>query len=67
MADLDNRAKRASAIGIDLEWFRIFPNPGTTIDANYRQQIGVKYAGTFGAATVGAVVSPYRTLMGVGN
>ena len=66
MADLDNRQKRSSAIGIDFNWVHLFPNPGTTINANYRQQIGMKYAGTLGASTAGAAVTPYRMLMGVG-
>ena len=66
MADLDNRAKRASAIGIDLSWLRLFPNPDGTIDVNDRQQIGMKYAGTLGTGGAPVVVSPYRTLLGVG-
>ena len=65
MADLDNRAKRASAIGIDLIWTRIYPNPDGTLDVNDRQQIGMKYAGTLGVSTIS--VSVYRTLMGVGG
>lgn len=65
MADLDNRAKRASAIGIDLAWFRIFPNPDGTLDVNDRQQIGMKYAGTLTASTA-IGVSSYRCLLGVG-
>lgn len=65
MANLDSRNKRGSAINFDSFLTHIFPNPGTTIDANYRQQIGMKYAGTLGAATGGAVTA-YRCLMGVG-
>ena len=62
---VDNRNKRASAINFDSYLTHLFPNPGTTINVNYRQQIGMKYFGTLGTGT-GGVVTPYRTLMGVG-
>ena len=61
---IDTRNKRASCIGIDLAWNRVFPNPDGTIDVNDRQQIGLKYAGTLGVST--GVVSIYRCLLGVG-
>lgn len=62
---IDSLNKRASCIGFDYNWFHVFPKPGTTKNVNYRQQIGMKYAGTLGAST-GGTVSTYRTLMGVG-
>lgn len=62
---IDSENKRASAIGFDSYLTHLFPNPGSTINANYRQQIGMKYAGTLAAATGGAI-STYRTLMGAG-
>ena len=61
---IDSRNKRASAIGIDFNWLHVYSNPDGSLDnANDRQQIGLKYAGTLGAATG---IFPYRTLMGVG-
>ena len=46
MSDLDSRNKRASALGIDFPWNRVYPDPDGTIDVNDRQQIAYKYAGT---------------------
>lgn len=63
---IDTPNKRASCIGIDFNWVHVFPKPGTTKDANYRQQIGMKYAGTLSANTGGGTVGGYRCLLGVG-
>ncbi len=65
MANLDSRNKRGSAINFDSFITHIFPNPGTTINANYRQQIGMKYAGTLTASTATGMTY-YRNLLGVG-
>lgn len=67
MSNLDTRNKRSSAINMDLYWMRVYPNPGTTINAQYRQQIGLKYAGTFSAPTVSPSANVYRLLMGCGG
>lgn len=62
-----SRNKRASCIGIDFNWFHVFPNPDGSISVNDRQQIGMKYAGTLTSSTAtGGQVSTYRCLMGVG-
>ena len=67
MPGVDNRNKRASAIGIDLTWFRVWPNPDGTIDVNDRQQSAYKYSGTVTASTSSSSgVNYYRTLLGVG-
>lgn len=66
MPDADTRDKRASSIGIDLGWMRVYPNPDGTIDANDRQQSGYKYYGFTAATATGGAVSNYRNLMGVG-
>ena len=42
---LDTRNKRASALGIDSPFLRVFPNPSGTIDEAARQQISAKYSG----------------------
>jgi len=63
---IDFENKRASAIGFDSIWAHLFPKPGTTINAQYRQQIGMKYAGDLGGAPA-AATNIFRTLMGVGG
>ena len=63
---VDSRNKRASIIGLDLMWFRIFPNPDGVIDVNDRQQTAYKYAGTLSASTATGGVAFYRNLLGVG-
>ena len=66
MPDLDSQNKRASAIGIDEPWNHVYPNPdGSLANANDRQQMAYKYAGTLSAGT-GAIAN-YRTLMGMGR
>ena len=62
---IDTRNKRASCIGIDLAWNRVFPNPDGTINVNDRQQIGLKYAGTLGVSSA-VDITYYRCLLGVG-
>lgn len=63
---IDSLNKRASCIGIDYNWVHVFPKPGTTKNVNYRQQIGMKYAGTLSASTATGTVSTYRMLTGFG-
>ena len=63
---IDSLNKRASCIGIDLNWVHVFPKPGTTVNAQYRAQIGMKYAGDLSGAAPPAAVTPYRMLMGIG-
>lgn len=67
MPDADTRNKRASSIGMDLAWLRLYPNPDGTIDAEDRQQIAYKYSFSASTATGGGAVSVYRTLMGIGG
>ena len=67
MADLDSRAKRASAIGIDLPWQAVYPNPDGVIDQQDRQQAAYKYYGISSLVAVGATVSAYRMMMGLGS
>ena len=62
---LDSLNKRSSCIGLDLMWLHVYPKPGTTKDINWRQQVGMKYAGTLTASTATGA-SGYRMLMGVG-
>lgn len=63
MADLDTVSKRASAIGIDLGFMRVYPIPDGSIAAQGdRQQIAFKYSGiaaTTSTSTPGTL-SPYR-------
>lgn len=66
MANLDNRNKRGSAIGIDLNWNHIYPNPDGTIGQLDRQQIAYKYEG-ISASTAGGSTGKYRTLLGIGS
>ena len=67
MADLDSRNKRASAIGLDIPWTGVYPDPdGSLSNANDRQHMAYKYSGTLGASTVTGYTY-YRTMMGVGG
>lgn len=42
---LDTRNKRASAIGYDMPFLHVYPNPDGAITALDRQQIAWKYSG----------------------
>lgn len=66
MANLDSRAKRASAIGIDFNWNHIYPNPDGTIGQLDRQQVGYKYAGISASSGGGGSSGGRRTLLGIG-
>jgi hypothetical protein len=60
--------KRASCIGIDLMWLRVYAKPDGSIVAADRNQIGMKYAGIVTAgANTNTGFTFYRTLMGVGG
>lgn len=63
---LNNRNKRASALGIDLNFVHIYPNPDGTISQLDRQQIAYKYEGISSSITPGGSTGKYRTLLGVG-
>ena len=66
MADLDTPSKRASAIGFDLMWYRVWPIPdGDLSTINDRQHMAYKYAGTLTVSTATGMTY-YRTLLGVG-
>ena len=52
---LDTRDKRASALGIDLKWLHVYPNPDGAISQLDRQQIAGKYSGI--AAAGGSTAS----------
>lgn len=56
MANLDTRAKRASAIAFDLPW-RIWPNPDGGFDQADRQQIAYKYVGILAGGAVVVLVN----------
>lgn len=64
--DLDSRNKRASAIGYDFNWVHVYPNPGTTVNEQYRSQIAMKYAGSLSASTATGGNFYYRTLLYTG-
>lgn len=49
---LDTRNKRASAIGIDSPWLRVWPNPDGAFDQADRQQIAGKYSGILAGTAV---------------
>ena len=66
MPDADTRDKRASSIGLDFPWQHVYPNPDGTLNVNDRQQTAYKYSGISTGTGVGVVVTPYRTLLGVG-
>ncbi len=51
--NLDTRAKRASAIGIDSPTLHVYPNPDGTISQTDRQQIAWKYPAISAAAPGG--------------
>lgn len=52
---LDTRNKRAAAIGIDLKWLHIYPNPDGAISQLDRQQIAGKYSGISSSTSVSTV------------
>jgi len=66
MADLDSRSKRASAIGIDLTFLHLLPNPDSTIDQGDRQHNAFKYSGINASAPAANTFVPRLTLLGVG-
>ncbi len=51
--NLDTRNKRASALGFDLPFLRVFPNPDGSIDQPDRQQVAWKYPAISAAAPGG--------------
>ncbi len=51
--NLDTRNKRSSAIGFDLPFLRVFPNPDAAIDQPDRQQVAWKYPAISSAAPGG--------------
>ena len=70
MANLDTRDKRGSAVGIDLNWVHIYPDPDGIVAGildEERQQVAYKYMGISATTgTVSAVLLPYRMMMGWG-
>lgn len=63
---VDSRNKRASAVGIDLAWTHVYPNPDGSLNVGDRQQTAYKYAGISSSTVVVTGNQPYRNLMGVG-
>lgn len=63
---VDTRDKRASAIFLNLDPLRLYPNPdGSIANANDRAHMAWLYSGLAVTATAAAAAS-YRTLVGVG-
>lgn len=55
MANLDTRAKRASAIGIDSPMLHLWPLADGTIAQGDRQQTAFKYSGILAGAAAAIV------------
>lgn len=66
MANLDTRNKRASAVGFDLNWLHVYPNPDGALNQADRQQTAYKYPGILSAALATTGITFYRNLRGVG-
>lgn len=64
---VDSRDKRASALGVGLEWFRVRPNPSGNISSVAdKQHMAVSYSqGSTVDSAVGAT-GLFRALLGVG-
>ena len=69
MPNLDSVSKRASAIGIDLNWLRVYPIADGSLDTEEdRRHIGLKYSFSVSTSTgPAAATNVYRTLMGFGG